>query len=163
MINNNLATIYRDKLMNTQLLQDIRKKATKDAYKQEILDCSYDVIVEFVEYNNLPNIDLSDITQVCDFMLINVFNVEYNYDNNRKRYPNLHYRITEWCKDRMTFGYETYTICEWLLENGLVHKDFIPANQDLTINMQLAAERHFQYIAKTLMDNASSDLLSKLY
>lgn len=144
--------------MNTQLLQDIRKKATKDAYKQEIIDCSHDVIKEFG-----GNIDLNNINQVCDYMLINVFNVEYNYENNRKRYPNLHYRITEWTKDRMTFGYQTYTICEWLLENDLVHKDFIPANQDLTLNMQLAAERHFKYIAKTLMDNASDNVLSKLY
>ena len=149
--------------MTTLLLQDIRKKATKDAYKQEILDCSYDVIIEFVEYNNLPMIDLNNINQVCDFMLMNVFNVEYNYENNRKRYPNLHYRITEWCKGRMTFGYQTYTICEWLLENNLVHKDFIPANKDLTLNMQLAAERHFKYIAKILMDNAGSDVLSSLY
>ncbi|QGH73794.1 hypothetical protein [Vibrio phage vB_VhaM_VH-8] len=149
--------------MTTLLLQDIRKKDTKDAYKQEIIDCSYDVIDEFIEWNNLPSIDKSNINQVCDFMLSNVFNVEYNYENNRKRYPNLQYRITEWCKDRMTFGYQTYTICEWLVKNNLVHKDFIPANKDLTINMQLAAERHFEYIARTLMNNASSDVLSKLY
>ena len=110
----------------------------------------------------MPSIDLSNINQVCNFMLMNVFNVEYNYENNRKRYPNLHYRVTEWVKDRMTFGYQTYTICEWLLENNLVDKDFIPANKDLTLNMQLAAERHFKYIAKTLMDNASSDVLSRL-
>ena len=148
--------------MTTLLLQDIRKKVTKQTYIQEVLDCSKDVIIEFVEYNNLPSIDLSNINQVCDFMLINVFNVEYNYENNRKRYPNLHYRITEWCKDRMTFGYETYTICEWLVENDLVHKDFIPANQDLTIRMQEAAERHFQYIAKTLLDNTSREVLTKL-
>lgn len=144
--------------MNTQLLQDIRKNKTKRAYEQEIIYCSHDVIDEFG-----GNIDLNNINQVCDYMLINVFNVEYNYANNRNRYPNLHYRITEWCKDRMTFGYETYTICEWLLNNDLVHKDFIPTNQDLTINMQLAAERHFQYIARTLMSNASKDVLSKLY
>ena len=148
--------------MTTLLLQDIRKKVTKQTYIQEVLDCSKDVIIEFVEYNNLPSIDLSNINQVCDFMLINVFDVEYNYENNRKRYPNLHYRITEWCKDRMTFGYETYTICEWLVENDLVHKDFIPANQDLTIRMQEAAERHFQYIAKTLLDNTSREVLTKL-
>ena len=149
--------------MTTLLLQDIRKKATKQAYIQEVLDCSEDVIIEFVEYNNLPSIDLSNINQVCDFMLINVFNVEYNYENNRKRYPNLHYRITEWCKDRMTFGCYTYPICEWLVENKLVSSEFIPTNQDLTIRMQEAAERHFQYIAKTLIDNASDDILSKLY
>ena len=148
--------------MTTLLLQDIRKKATKQAYIQEVLDCSEDVIIEFVEYNNLPSIDLSNINQVCDFMLINVFDVEYNYENNRKRYPNLHYRITEWCKDRMTFGYETYTICEWLVENDLVHKDFIPTNQDLTTRMQEAAERHFQYIAKTLLDNASREVFNEL-
>lgn len=149
--------------MTTLLLQDIRKKATKQAYIQEVLDCSEDVIVEFVEYNNLPSIDLNNINQVCDFMLINVFNVEYNYENNRKRYPNLHYRVTEWVKDRMTFGCYTYTICEWLVENKLVSSEFIPTNQDLTIRMQEAAERHFQYIAKTLIDNASDDILSKLY
>ena len=148
--------------MTTLLLQDIRKKVTKQTYIQEVLDCSKDVIIEFVEYNNLPSIDLSNINQVCDFMLINVFNVEYNYENNRKRYPNLHYRITEWCKDRMTFGYETYTICEWLVENDLVHKDFIPTNQDLTTRMQEAAERHFQYIAKTLLDNASREVFNEL-
>lgn len=149
--------------MTTLLLQDIRKKVTKQAYIKEVLDCSEDVIIEFVEYNNLPSIDLSNINQVCDFMLINVFNVEYNYENNRKRYPNLHYRIIEWVKDRMTFGCYTYSICEWLVENKLVNKDFIPANKDLTIRMQEAAERHFQYIAKTLIDNASDDILSKLY
>ena len=148
--------------MTTLLLQDIRKKVTKQTYIQEVLDCSKDVIIEFVEYNNLPSIDLSNINQVCDFMLINVFDVEYNYENNRKRYPNLHYRITEWCKDRMTFGYETYTICEWLVENDLVHKDFIPTNQDLTTRMQEAAERHFQYIAKTLLDNASREVFNEL-
>ena len=149
--------------MNTQLLQDIRKKATKDAYKQEILDCSHDVIIEFVEYNNLPMIDLNNINQVCDFMLMNAFNVEYNYENNRKRYPNLHYRITEWVKGRMTFGYQTYTICEWLVDHKFVSDDFIPASQEITIRMQEAAERHFQYIAKTLMDSASNNVLSKLY
>lgn len=149
--------------MTNLLLQDIRKKATKEAYKQEVIDCSYDVINEFVEYNNLPMIDLNNINQVCDFMLINVFNVEYNFENNRKRCPNLHYRITEWVIGRMTFGYETYTICEWLVANKLVSDNFIPANQDLTIRMQEAAERHFQYIAKTLMDNASNDVLCKLY
>lgn len=148
--------------MTTLLLQDIRKKATKQAYIQEVLECSEDVIIEFVEYNNLPSIDLSNINQVCDFMLTNVFNVEYNYDNNKKRYPNLHYRVTEWVKDRMTFGYQTYTICEWLLENNLVKKDFIPANKDLTIRMQEAAERHFQYIAKTLLDNASKEVFNDL-
>lgn len=149
--------------MTTLLLQDIRKKATKEAYKQEILDCSYDVVIEFVEYNNLPSIDLNNINQVCDFMLINVFNVEYNFENNRKRYPNLHYRITEWVKGRMTFGCYTYPICEWLVAKKLVSDNFIPANQDLTIRMQEAAERHFQYIAKTLMDNASYNVLCKLY
>lgn len=149
--------------MTTLLLQDMRKKATKDAYKQEVIDCSYDVINEFVEYNNLPMIDLNNINQVCDFMLINVFNVEFNFENNRKYYPNLHYRINEWVKGRMTFGYETYTICEWLVANKLVSDNFIPANQDLTIRMQEAAERHFSYIAKTLMDNASHNVLSNLY
>lgn len=149
--------------MTNLLLQDIRKKATKQAYIKEVTDCSYDVITEFVEYNNLPMIDLDNINQVCDFMLVNVFNVEYNYENNRKRYPNLHCRITEWVKGRMTFGYETYTICEWLVANKLVSDNFIPVNQDLTIRMQEAAERHFQCIAKTLMDNASDNVLSKLY
>ena len=149
--------------MTTLLLQDIRKKAVKEAYKQEVIDCSYDVINEFIEYNNLPMIDLENINQVCDFMLINVFNVEYNFENNRKCCPNLHYRITEWVKGRMTFGYETYTICEWLVANKLVSDNFIPANQDLTIRMQEAAERHFKCIAKTLMDNASHNVLCKLY
>lgn len=143
--------------MNTQLLQDIRKNKTKRAYEQEIIDCSHDVIDEFG-----GNIDLNNINEVCDYMLINVFNAEYNYDNNRKRYPNLHYRITEWCKDRMTFGCYTYPICEWLLENDLVHKDFIPADDSITLNMQLAAERHFQYIARTLLDNARHDVIYKL-
>lgn len=145
--------------MTTLLLQDICKKATKQAYIQEVLDCSEDVIIEFggTEY------DLIDIRTVSDYMLTNVFNVEYNYENNKKRYPNLHYRVTEWVKDRMTFGCYTYPICEWLVENKLVSNDFIPANKDLTIRMQEAAERHFQYIAKTLMDNASDDILSKLY
>lgn len=144
--------------MTTLLLQDIRKKATKQAYIQEVLDCSEDVIIEF----GGTKYDLIDIRTVSDYMLINVFDVEYNYDNNKHRYPNLHQRVTEWCKDRMTFGYETYPICEWLVENKLVSSEFIPANKDLTIRMQEAAERHFQYIAKTLLDNASKEVFTKL-
>ena len=144
--------------MTTLLLQDIRKKATKLAYIQEVIDCSQDVIEEF----GGTDYDLLDIRTVSDYMLTNVFNVEYNYDNNKKRYPNLHYRVTEWAKDRMTFGCYTYPICEWLVENKLVSNDFIPTNKDLTINMQLAAERHFQYIAKTLLDNASKDVFYSL-
>lgn len=144
--------------MTTLLLQDIRKKATKQAYIQEVLDCSEDVIVEFggTEY------DLIDIRTVSDYMLINVFDVEYNYKNNKKRCPNLHQRVTEWVKNRMTFGCYTYPICEWLVENKLVSDKFIPTNKDLTIRMQEAAERHFQYIAKTLLDNASKDVFYNL-
>lgn len=144
--------------MTTLLLQDIRKKATKQAYIQEVVACSQDVIKEF----GGTDYDLLDIRTVSDYMLTNVFNVEYNYDNNKKRYPNLHYRVTEWVKDRMTFGCYTYPICEWLVENKLVSNDFIPANKDLTIRMQEAAERHFQYIAKTLLDNASKDVFYNL-
>ena len=144
--------------MTTLLLQDIRKKATKQAYIQEVLDCSEDVIVEF----GGTDYDLIDIRTVSDYMLINVFNVEYNYDNNKKRCPNLHQRVTEWVKNRMTFGCYTYPICEWLVENKLVSVDFMPANKDLTIRMQEAAERHFQYIAKTLIDNASKDVFYNL-
>lgn len=144
--------------MTTLLLQDIRKKATKQAYIQEVLDCSEDVIVEFggTEY------DLIDIRTVSDYMLTNVFDVEYNYENNKKRCPNLHQRVTEWVKNRMTFGCYTYPICEWLVENKLVSNKFIPTNKDLTIRMQEAAERHFQYIAKTLLDNASKDVFYNL-
>lgn len=144
--------------MNTQLLQDIRKGKTKRAYEQEILDCSHDVIKEFG-----GNIDLNNINQVCDYMLINVFNVEYNHAYERKRTPNIYQRVEEWAMNRMTFGCYHYDICEWLSENDLVHKDFMPANGDLTTNMQLAGARHFQYIAKTLINNASNDVLSKLY
>ena len=144
--------------MTTLLLQDIRKKVTKQAYIQEVLDCSEDVILEF----GGNKYDLIDIRTVSDYMLTNVFNVEYNYENNKKRYPNLHSRVTEWVKDRMTFGCYTYPICEWLVENKLVSNDFIPTNKDLTIRMQEAAERHFQYIAKTLLDNASKDVFYNL-
>ena len=144
--------------MTTLLLQDIRKKSTKQAYIQEVLDCSQDVIEEF----GGTAFDLSDIRTVSDYMLTNVFNVEYNYDNNKKRYPNLHYRVTEWVKNRMTFGCYTYPICEWLVENKLVSNDFMPTNKDLTIRMQEAAERHFQYIAKTLLDNASKEVFYNL-
>lgn len=142
----------------TLLLQDIRKKATKQAYINEVKDCSHDVIEEF----GGTNYDLIDIRTVSDYMLSNVFDVEYNYDNNKKRYPNLHYRVTEWVKDRMTFGCYTYPICEWLVENELVSEDFIPKNKDLTIRMQEAAERHFQYIAKTLLDNASQEVYNSI-
>lgn len=144
--------------MTTLLLQDIRKKATKQAYIQEVLDCSEDVVIEF----GGTDYDLLDIRTVSDYMLTNVFNVEYNYDNNKKRYPNLHYRVTEWVKNRMTFGCYTYPICEWLVENKLVSDDFIPTNKDLTTRMQEAAERHFQYIAKTLLDNASKGVFYSL-
>ena len=149
--------------MNTQLLQDIRKNKTKRAYEQEIIDCSHDVIIEFCNEHGLLMPDLNDIKQVSNFMLINVFAPEYNYAYERKRTPNIYQRVEQWALNRMTFGYQTYTICEWLVKNDLVHKDFIPANGDITTNMQLAAERHFQYIARTLLNNASNDILSKLY
>lgn len=149
--------------MNTQLLQDIRKKKTKRAYEQEIIDCSHDVIKEFCNEHGLLMPELNDIKQVSNFMLLNVFAPEYNYAYERKLTPNIYQRVEKWALNRMTFGCYTYPICEWLVENDLVHKDFIPTNQDLTLNMQLAAERHFQYIARTLMSNASKDVLSKLY
>ena len=143
--------------MNTQLLQDIRKNKTKRAYEQEVLNCSHDVVLEFG-----GNIDLNDIKQVSNFMLLNVFAPEYNYENNRKLIPNIYQRVEQWALNRMTFGCYTYPICEWLVKNDLAHKDFIPANGDLTTNMQLAAERHFQYIARTLLNNARHEVIYKL-
>ena len=148
--------------MNTQLLQDIRKNKTKRAYEQEVLDCSHDVIIEFCDEHGLLMPDLNDIKQVSNFMLINVFAPEYNYAYERKRTPNIYQRVEQWALNRMTFGCYHYEICEWLVENDLVHKDFVPANQDLTLNMQLAGARHFQYIARTLLDNARHDVIYKL-
>lgn len=149
--------------MNTQLLQDIRKNKTKRAYEQEIIDCSHDVIKEFCDEHGLLMPDLSDIKQVSNFMLLNVFVPEYNHAYERKVTPNIYKRVEQWAMDRMTFGCYHYEVCEWLVKNDLVHKDFIPANKDLTLNMQLAGARHFQYIAKTLIDNASDNVLRKLY
>lgn len=143
--------------MNTQLLQDIRKNKTKRAYEQEIIDCSYDVIIEFG-----GNIDLNNINEVCNFMLINVFSPEYNYAYERKLTPNIYQRVEQWAMNRMTFGCYTYRICEWLVKNDLVHKDFIPSDNSITLNMQLAAERHFQYIARTLLNNVRHDVIYKL-
>ena len=149
--------------MNTQLLQDIRKNKTKRAYEREILNCSHDVIKEFCNEHGLLMPDLNDIKQVSNFMLLNVFAPEYNYAYERKRTPNIYQRVEQWALNRMTFGCYHYDTCLWLVKNDLVHKDFIPANGDLTTNMKLAGARHFQYIAKTLIDNASSDVLNKLY
>lgn len=148
--------------MNTQLLQDIRKNKTKRAYEREILDCSHDVITEFCDEHGLLMPDLGDIKQVSNFMLINVFAPEYNYENNRKLIPNIYQRVEHWTMNRMTFGCYHYDICLWLVKNDLVHKDFMPANGDLTTNMQLAAERHFQYIARTLLNNASRETFNAI-
>lgn len=148
--------------MNTQLLQDIRKNKTKRAYEQEVLDCSHDVIIEFCDEHGLVMPDLNDIKQVSNFMLINVFTPEYNYAYERKRTPNIYQRVEQWALNRMTFGCYTYPICEWLVENDLVHKDFIPTDNSITLNMQLAAERHFQYIARTLLNNVRHDVIYKL-
>ena len=148
--------------MNTKLLQDIRKNKTKRAYEQEIIDCSHDVIIEFCREHGLLMPDLSDIKEVSNFMLINVFAPEYNYAYERKRTPNIYQRVEQWAMNRMTFGYQTYTICEWLVENDLVHKDFIPADNSITLNMQLAGARHFHYIARTLINNASRETFNAI-
>lgn len=148
--------------MNTQLLQDIRKNKTKRAYEQEILDCSHDVIIDFCDEHCLLMPDINDIKQVSNFMLLNVFTPEYNYAYERKRTPNIYQRVEEWAMNRMTFDCYHYDICLWLVKNDLVHKDFMPANGDLTTNMQLAGARHFQYIARTLINNARHDVIYKL-
>lgn len=148
--------------MKKHLLQDMRRKVTRLAYEQEILDCCHDPIIEFSSEHKKPLPDLNDIKQVSEFMLSNIFTVEYNYPNNIKRLPNIYERVTDWTKDRMTFGFETYTIAEWLVSEGLVSNEFIPHNKDLTLNMQLAAERHFQYLARTLLNNVSHETFYKL-
>lgn len=150
--------------MKNHLLQDMRKKATKQAYIQEVLDCSHDVIIEFCNENEaltMPN--LADIKAVSDFMLINVFNRECNYARNQQLYPNHHMRVTKWVVNRMTFGCYVIDSCKWLVDNNLVNAEFIPKNQDITERMQLADERHYQYLAKILLDNASQKTLNIVY
>lgn len=159
--NNIIYKIRRYKMKNFKL-QDIRKKATRLAYEREVMDCSHDVIIEFSECNNLPMPDLNNINQVADFMLLHVFNNECNYPNNKKLTPNIYQRVENWVMDRMTFGCYHYDICEWLVSEGLVSDGFIPQNNDLLPRMQLAGARHFNYIARTILDNASKDVFYKM-
>lgn len=148
--------------MKNHLLQDMRKKVTKDAYKQLILNNSHDLIIERQSYDGFTMPDLNDINSVVDCLLLNLFESEYNHQYERQRTPNIYSRVCEWIKGSMYYGFETYTICEWLVNTKQVADDFIPSDNSLNEKMQLAAERHFNYCARTIIDNASDDVLSKI-
>lgn len=148
--------------MRKHLLQDIRRKDTRLAYEREILDCSHDLIAEFIEYNGCENIDTSDIKQVSNFLLLNVFDVEVNNAYEQQLTPNIYERVENWLMNRMTFGCYHYDICVWLVKEGLVASDFIPPNNDLTLNMQLAGARHWNYLARTLLNNVDYNVINYL-
>lgn len=148
--------------MKNHLLQDMRKKVTKDAYKQLILDDSHDLIIERQEYDGFTMPDLANINEVADCLLLNLFDSEYNHQYERQRTPNIYQRVSEWLRAAMYFGYEAYPICEWLVSTKQVADGFIPANKDLIERMQFAEQRHYDYCARTIVNNASADVLRKI-
>lgn len=143
--------------MTTLLLQDIRRKVTKQAYIQAVLNASIDKILENSEYY----VDVKNINEVSNYVLLEMFTSQANYAHNKKRIPNIYNRVEDWLRGLpLNNDYETYDICKWLERNNLVDSNFI--NKATDKQMQDADNRHWQYLARTLLDNASKDVFYNL-
>lgn len=143
--------------MKTLLLQDMRKKATKQAYIQAVLDASERTITENSQYD----VNVSNINEVSNYVLVEMFTSQANYEHNKKRIPNIYGRAVDWLRGLpLDNDYDTCTICKWLEDNNLVVSDFTSKATDE--QMQQADERHWYYLAKTILDNADKDIFYKL-
>lgn len=143
--------------MATLLLQDIRKKAIKQAYIQAVLDASKHTILE----NSAYDVDVRNINEVSNYVLVEMFTNQANDEHNKKRIPNIYDRAVDWLRGLpLDNDYETYTICKWLEDNNLVESDFISKADEK--QMQQADDRHWYYLAKTILDNADKRCFYKL-
>lgn len=138
-------------------LQDIRKKATRLAYEQHVLDIALNNILE----NSCYHVNTDNLEEVCNYILLELFDKQNNHPSEKRLYPNIYDRMVHFLMGlTLDVHFETYTIWLWLQRKGLIVKNNM-TDCSLSV-MQNASERHWHYLARTILNNASKDVFYKM-
>lgn len=143
-------------------LQDYRKKATKLAYQEAVMAAAVPVmdaadVLEMVgDVTQIPRIEA-----VCNWLLLAMFDKNSNSDADKGVYPNLHDRVNHWLQGLplATMNYNN-EIVKWLVSKELIHSNFYNGSEDG--QWTAAGERHWDYLVRTILDNASPHTVNSI-
>ena len=143
-------------------LQDWRKKATKSAYQGAVIAASNRAMGEAGVLDMVDHlVTIPKIEAVCNWVLLALFDKTSNNPADKAVNPTLYGKVHRWLQglplDTMNYNHE---IINWLVLEGLVHSNFVTGSVDG--QWTAAGERHWDYLARTILTNASPHTIATL-